>query len=258
MKFKSTALLASAMLCTGGAAFADAASVSAPQKKEVEAIVHDYLVNHPEVLLEASQALQKKQQDEMQQVAKSAIKDNAGDLFKADGAFSGNAKGNVTIVEFFDYQCVHCKRMTPVLSELTTKNPKLKVVYKELPIFGKRSETASRAALAAAKQGKYKALHDALLKIEKRLDDDLVMQTAKSVGLDMDKLKADMKSKAIDDEIALNQALAEKLNLMGTPAFILASTPDGEFDGKHEPTFIPGAATLEALQDLVNEANKKS
>jgi protein-disulfide isomerase len=248
-------LIAGALFCAGVVQAAPTV-MPAPQKKQMEQVVHDYLVNHPEVLLEASQALQKKQQNEMQYAAKSAIMKNADQLFKPDGAFTGNPKGDITIVEFFDYQCVHCKRMKPIIGELSTKNPNLRVVYKELPIFGKRSETASRAALAAAKQGKYAAMQAALLKIEKRLDDALVMSTAESVGLDMAKLKQDMQSKAITDELASNQALAEKLNLMGTPAFILASTPNGDFNANYEPTFIPGAATLESLQDLVNTASK--
>jgi protein-disulfide isomerase len=250
-----TVFVAGALFCSGIAKAAPD-TVAAPQKKQIEQVVHDYLVTHPEVLLEASQALQKKQQDEMQHVAKSEILKNADQLFKPEGAFTGNPKGNVTIVEFFDYQCVHCKRMKSVIGELSTKNPTLRVIYKELPIFGKRSETASRAALAAAKQGKYEAMQTALLKIEKRLDDALVMSTAEKIGLDMAKLKQDMQSKAITDELATNQALAEKLNLMGTPAFILAATPNGEFNANHEPTFIPGAATLESLQDLVTQADK--
>lgn len=249
-----TALVAGMLVC--GSVTAADNTLPVAQKKQMEQVVHDYLVNHPEVLLEASQALQKKQQDEVQQVAQSAIHKNAAQLFNPDDAFTGNPKGNVTLVEFFDYQCVHCKRMKPIVSELSSKNPKLRVIYKELPIFGKRSETASRAALAAAKQGKYAEMQAALLKIEKRLDDALVMSTAESVGLDMAKLKQDMKSKAIDEELAANQALAEKLNLMGTPAFILASTPEGKFNADYEPAFIPGAATLESLQDLVSQAGK--
>ena len=252
-----TALVAGMLVCGGIAEAADSA-MPAVQKQQVEQVIHDYLVTHPEVLLEASQALQKQQQDEAQQVAKSAILKNADQLFKMDGAVAGNLKGAVTVVEFFDYQCVHCKRMKPIISEISKKNANVRVIYKELPIFGKRSETASRAALAAAKQGKYEAMQAALLKIEKRLDDALVMSTAASIGLDMEKLKQDMKSKAIDDELAANHKLADNLNLMGTPAFIVASTPNGEFNANYEPNFIPGAATVEALQDLVEQAGKSS
>lgn len=252
-----TALVAGMLVCGGMAEAADTA-MPAAQKQQVEQVVHDYLVSHPEVLLEASQALQVKQQAEAQQVAKSAISKHADQLFKADGAVTGNPKGAVTVVEFFDYQCVHCKRMKPIISEISKNNANVRVIYKELPIFGKRSETASRAALAAAKQGKYAAMQAALLNIEKRLDDALVLSTAESIGLDMAKLKQDMKSKAIDEELAANHKLADNLNLMGTPAFIVASTPNGQFNASYEPTFIPGAATVEALQDLVEQAGKKS
>jgi protein-disulfide isomerase len=248
-------VMAGALFCAG---IAQAAPTVMPelQKKQIESTIHDYLVSHPEVLLEASQALQAKQKNEAQYAAKSAIMKNSEQLFKLDDAFSGNPKGDVTIVEFFDYQCGHCQRMRPILSELSAKNSKLRVIYKELPIFGKRSETASRAALAAAKQGKYAEMQTALFKIKKHLDDALVMSTAESVGLDMAKLKQDMQSKAITDELANNQALAGKLNLMGTPAFILAATPKGNFNANYEPAFIPGAATFESLQDLINTASK--
>ena len=229
-------------------------NMSPEQKKEVEKIVHDYLVSNPEVLVEASQSLQKKQQQDMQQQAQSAIKENSKHIFHEKLAVAGNPKGNVSMVEFFDYQCIHCKKMAPVISELIKKDSNLRVIYKEFPIFGKSSEVASQVALAAAMQGKYAQMHDALIKLEKRLDDKLVMETAKSVGLNMAKLEKDMKSKTVMDELNANRNLAEKMHLMGTPAFIIASTPAGHFNSKTEPTFIPGAATQEALQDMIKKA----
>jgi protein-disulfide isomerase len=231
-----------------------ASSMTDAQKKETEKVIHDYLVNNPEVLLEASQALQQKQQQNMQQQAQSAIQENADDLFKGKLTSVGNVKGNVTVVEFFDYQCIHCKKMTPIIDGLVKKDSDLRVVYKEFPIFGKSSETASRAALAAGMQGKYKQMHDALLNIEKHLDDQIVMDTAKSLGLDMKKLKKDMDSKEVTDILESNRQLAEKLHLMGTPAFIVASTPNGKFKKGTEPSFIPGAATEESLQELIKKA----
>lgn len=229
-------------------------SMSAEQKKEIEKVVHDYLVQNPEVLLEASQSLQQKQQQNMQQQAQSAIQENAGDLFQSKLTTVGNAKGNVTVVEFFDYQCIHCKKMSPILDSLVKKDSDLRVIYKEFPIFGKSSETASRAALAAGMQGKYKQMHDALLNLEKRLDDNIVMETAKSVGLDMKKLKKDMDGKEVSSILEANRQLAEKLHLMGTPAFIVASTPGSQFKKGTEPSFIPGAATEESLQELIKKA----
>ncbi|HHF7348049.1 TPA: DsbA family protein [Legionella feeleii] len=233
---------------------ADTDTMTDSQKKAIEKVVHDYLVNNPEVLIEASQALQQKQQQTMQQQAQAAIKDNASQLFNDSMAVAGNPKGNVTLVEFFDYQCIHCKKMASVLSDLVKKDNNVRIVYKEFPIFGKSSELASRAALAAGMQGKYQVMHDALLKQEKRLNEQLILSTAKSLGLNMAKLKTDMNSKAVTDALNANRELAEKLRLMGTPAFIVAATPAGKFKEGSTPSFIPGAASEEALQELIKKA----
>ena len=232
-----------------------ASSVTPEQQKDIEKVVHDYLVNNPEVLVEASQALQQKQQKNVQQQAKAAIFENAAQLFGGSSTVIGNPKGNVTMVEFFDYQCIHCKKMAPTISELVKKDKNLRVIYKEFPIFGKSSELASQAALAAAMQGKYMQMHEALLKVEKRLDTKVVMDTAKSIGLNMTKLQKDMESKEVTDQLEANRQLAEKMHLMGTPAFVVAATPAGQFNAKSEPAFIPGAASEEALQDLIKKAS---
>lgn len=236
------------------AADATSTPMSDTQKKEIEKVVHDYLLSNPEVLLEVSQALQQKQQQNMQQQAQSAIQENGPQIFQGKLTTVGNAKGDVTVVEFFDYQCIHCKKMSPTLDSLVKKDSKLRVVYKEFPIFGKSSEMASRSALAAGMQGKYKEMHDALLKIEKRLDEATVMETAKTVGLDLKKLKTDMESKEVTEILDNNRQLAEKLHLMGTPAFIVGSTPNGVFKAGTEPSFVPGAASEKSLQELIKKA----
>jgi protein-disulfide isomerase len=255
---KFSSLIAAGALATSLVSpmgFADApAPMSDAQKKDMEKVIHDYLVSNPEVLIEASQALQQKQQQNMQQQAKSAIQENAAQLFDSKLSTVGNAKGNVTLVEFFDYQCIHCKKMSPVLDGLVKKDSGLRVVYKEFPIFGKSSQLASKAALAAGMQGKYQAMHDALFKIDSRLDEKLIMQAAKTAGLDVNKLKKDMESKEVKDALDANRQLAEKLHLMGTPAIIIASTPDGKFKNGSEASFIPGAATEEALQEMIKKA----
>lgn len=229
-------------------------TVSPAQKKQFEQIIHDYLVNSPEVLMEASQALQAKQQLTMQKEAKSAIAQNADQLLTGKLAIAGNPKGTVTVVEFFDYQCGHCKQMKPVMSELLKKNANVRVVYKEFPIFGKNSEVASKATLAAAMQGKYLPLHEALLQTDKSLDKDAVLAAAKSAGLDMTKLQKDMDSKEVTDELAANRKLAEAMKLMGTPAFIVLATPNGTLKTGTEPSFVPGGTTYAALQALVDKA----
>lgn len=229
-------------------------SMSDAQKKQIEKVVHDYLVTNPEVLMEASQALQQKQQQNMQQQAQSAIMKNAEKLLNGGVTVAGNPKGTVTLVEFFDYQCIHCKKMAPVIAELIKNNPNLRVVYKEFPIFGKSSDVASRVAIAAAMQGKYLAIHENLIKQDGRLNETLIMDSAKAAGVDMDKLKTDMNSKAVTDALDSTRQLAEEMHLMGTPAFIVISTPNGKMKEGSTPAFIPGAASKEALQELVKKA----
>lgn len=233
---------------------ANTSAVSPEQKKQFETIIHDYLISNPEVLMEASQALQAKQQLAQQSEAKSAITKNIAQLLTGKLAVDGNPKGNVTVVEFFDYQCGHCKTMVNIMTDLVKKDPNVRVVYKEFPIFGKTSEIAAKGALAAGMQGKYIPMHDALMKSEKHMDNEVVLAVAKSLGLDEAKFKADMDSKAIADELAANRALAEQLHLMGTPAFIVLATPAGAFKSGTEVAFIPGGTSAEALQALVGKA----
>ncbi len=229
-------------------------TVSPEQKKQIEQIVHDYLVANPQVLMEASQALQAIQQATMEKAAQSAIAKEADQLLAGKLAVAGNPKGAVTLVEFFDYQCGHCKKMKSVFAEIVAKNANVRIVYKEFPIFGKNSEVASKAALAAGMQGKYMALHDALLLMDTPLDEKVVMDAAAAAGLNMPKLKVDMESKAVSDELAATRKLAESLHLMGTPAIIVMATPAGVLLASTEPSFIPGGASFEALQALVDKA----
>lgn len=230
-------------------------SLTDAQKNEIKKLVHDYLVSNPEVLLEASQALQQKQQVTLQKQAQTAIKETADQLFNDKMTTVGNPKGKVTVVEFFDYQCIHCKKMAPVIAELIKKDDNVRVIYKEFPIFGESSEKASRAALAAGMQNKYLAMHDALLNQDKHLNDKIIDAAAKTIGLDMAKFKKDMSSKEVTSLLEANRKLADKLHLMGTPAFIVASTPDGKLKAGSEPDFIPGAASAETLQSLVKKAS---
>jgi protein-disulfide isomerase len=144
--------------------------------------------------------------------------------------------------------------MSPTINNLLKKDSGLRVIYKEFPIFGKSSEFASRAALAAGMQGKYQAMHSALIETDKRLDEKVVMDIAKSVGLNLDKLKKDMDGKEVTDILDANRQLAEKMHLMGTPAFIIAATPDGQFKKGTEPSFIPGAASEDSLRELIKKA----
>ena len=141
--------------------------------------------------------------------------------------------------------------MAPVISTLLNKNHELRVIYKELPIFGPSSEMASKAALAAAMQGKYQAMHNILIYQKVRLNETIIYQAAKQVGLNMVKFKVDMNSSTVNKELEATRKLAEALHLMGTPALIIAATPHGVFQENNQSFFIPGAASLETLQAMI-------
>lgn len=258
MKFSTliTAMTLTATMVSPVAMAADSSSaMTDDQKKEIQQVVHDYLVSNPEVLMEVSQALQMKQQQTMQKDAQAAIGKNADKLITENMTVAGNPNGSVTLIEFFDYQCVHCKKMAPVISELIKNDSNLRVIYKEFPIFGESSEKASRAAIAASMQGKYQAMHDALIKQESKLNDSIIDTAAKSIGLNMTKFKTDMTSQKVTDALSANRQLAEELRLMGTPAFIVVATPGGKFKSGSTPAFIPGAASSETLQELIKNAS---
>jgi protein-disulfide isomerase len=219
--------------------------LSVEQKDAVEKLVHDYLLNHPEVLIEALQAAEDKQQQQSLARAKQTMTDRRAELL-ADPASPvlGNPKGDVTVVEFFDYRCPYCKQMHPAIQALLGEDKKLRFVAKEFPVLGHDSVTASRAALAAQKQGKYEALHNALLAVKGQLSDDVVMKTAASVGLDVDRLKEDMKSPDIETALKQNYALAQALEIRGTPAFVIGTD------------LIPGAVDAATIKEKIAAARK--
>lgn len=213
------------------------------QVKNIEGIIKSYLVNNPEILVEASQALEAKQQANIEKQSLAGISQNKQAIFNdANSPVVGNANGTVTLVEFFDYQCGHCKAMSPIMDSLVKQDSTIKLVYKELPIFGGASRYASMAALASMKQGKYSVFHNALLQAEGPLSEESIMKIAGRVGLDVKKLKADMNAKEIDQQLRDNFRLAQSIKLVGTPTFIAGNKDLTKFE------FIPGAATLPDLQ----------
>lgn len=241
-----------ASVATFGAATAAPASAtfSADQKSQIEQIVHDYLVNKPEVLIEASKALQQKQMAEVSSKAKDAISKNAAALFNASlSPALGSANGDVTIVEFLDYQCGHCKAMSPIIGELVKADPKVQVIVRGLPIFGESSKTATKAAIAANKQGadKFAKFNDALLASTEPLNEKNIFALAKKSGLDVTKLKKDMTAKDVEDQINENFRLARELGLMGTPAFILGNRSYSKTE------FVPGATSKDELSALITK-----
>jgi protein-disulfide isomerase len=163
---------------------------------------------------------------------------------------AGNAQGKVTLVEFFDYQCSHCINMRSTIDALIKDNPNLRVVFKDFPISGDVSLYAAKAALAANKQGKYLVLHDMLLKSGASLTENKVLALAASAGVDTKKLKEDMNSSEVDQQIKAIYQLAQTLQLQGTPAFyvgrtVMPATPSASID------FINGQVMQQVLQQAI-------
>ena len=253
--------LASATLLatTANADTQTASSFTADQQTKIQKIVHDYLVNNPQVLVEVANALQAQQMNQQNQQAMKALPANAKELFyDANSPVAGNPVGNVTVVEFFDYQCPHCKNVASSIIKLIRTDNNVRVVFKQLPIFGENSEFAARAALAANEQGKYFEFHNALMNAQGTLNSDAVLNIASNVGLDIQKLQSAMNSAAISDELKINFKLANAFNFPGTPAFVIAKVPVGGV-AKYAQSpatayYIPGEASEQDLQSYVNKA----
>ncbi len=224
---------------------------SSQQVQQLQQVVHDYLVSNPQVLVEASEALRDQMQQGQEKAAMGAIKNHTKQLFNdVHSPVAGNPQGGVTLVEFFDYQCGHCKEMTEIVDQLIKANKNLRVVFKEMPIFGGASEFASEAALASQKQGKYFAFHNALMKAGNPLSKEKILEIAKSVGLNTDQLNKDLAASEISNQIENTMQLAQDLKLMGTPAFVLANRSGTQF------AFIPGATSQKALQTQIDKLSQ--
>ncbi|MBA4173760.1 MAG: disulfide bond formation protein DsbA [Hyphomicrobium sp.] len=201
---------------------ATASVFSGDQKKAIETIIKDYLVANPELFLEIQGALEQKMEKIQSEKLKVALTENAGEIFRRpDAPFTGNPKGDVTVVEFFDYNCGYCKRGLSEIIKLLDKDPKVKVVFKELPILSKGSEEAARVALAARIQGKYWEVHRGLLEAKGQLNEATSLKVAEKVSLDIAKLKKDMNGPEVTAEIEKVRALAQKMGINGTPHFLV-------------------------------------
>jgi protein-disulfide isomerase len=198
------------------------APLTPEQSRAVEQIIQDYLMNHPDFMMQVLQRMQQHMAQQTQAEVRAAIMSKHEELLAdANSHAIGNPKGDVTIVEFFDYRCPYCKRVQGTLAELVKQDPRLRIVYKEFPILGPASTLASRAAIASRKQGKYGPYHDALMTWGGQLDETVIFDLAKRVGLNIDKLKADMKDPSVDAVIERNIALAAALHIDATPGFVV-------------------------------------
>ena len=208
---------------SAAAATAGAKVFSAEQKRAIEDIVKEYLIANPDVFLEIQTALESKMEKIQADKLKAALTENAADIFRRPtAAIAGNPKGDITVVEFFDYNCGYCKKSFPDLAKLIEADPNIKVVFKELPILSKASEEAARVALAARMQGKYWEVHRAIFESRAPSNEANALKAAEKVsGLDMAKLKADLNSPEVLTELAKTKELAAKMGINGTPHFLV-------------------------------------
>lgn len=214
---------------------------------ELQAMMRDYIVNHPEVLQEAMAEFEKRQQVAESEKARSAVKSNAETIFNSPRQVTvGDRQGDVTLVEFFDYNCGYCKQAHGDLTALMSSDKKLRVVLKEFPVLGPGSVEAAQVAVAVRMQDptgeKYLAFHDKLLTSRGQADKAKAMAAANDVGVDMAKLTTDMASDEVKASLEESFKLAEQLGLNGTPSYVVGSD------------VVVGAVGLAALKDKVKAA----
>ena len=226
---------------------AAAQSVSPAQRTEIEAIIKDYLVKNPEVLQEAYIELEKRQAAAETAKHQAAVKDNSEALFNSKRqVVLGNPKGDVTMVEFFDYNCGYCKRALSDMLEMLKADPKLRVVLKEFPVLGEGSVEAARIAVAARMQDasgkKYLEFHQKLLNNRGAVGRAQALAAAKDAGFDMARLEKDVAGEEPKATIEESFKLADALGLSGTPSYVIG------------PQVVVGAVGLPNLQQKVNAA----
>jgi len=238
------ALLALAVF---GAPAASAQSFTDAQRGDIETIVKNYLIAHPEVLEEAMSELNKRQAAAEAEKHEASITQNADAIFNSPrGVTLGNKDGDVTFVEFFDYNCGYCKRAMSDMLDLLKSDPKLKVVLKEFPVLSQGSVEAAQAAVAARMQAptgkKYLDFHQKLLGGRGPADKARAMAAAKDAGFDTAKLEKDMASPEAKATIEENFKLAEAMGMNGTPSYVI---------GKQ---IVVGAVGLEGLKEKISTA----
>lgn len=220
-----------------------ATNVGQQMSTDFETQVRSYLLDNPGIIIESVQRFEEQQQVAEENELQTALVENAEEIFSSPTSPAiGDSQGDVTIVEFFDYNCPYCRKAAPMLVEAVRADPKLKIVLKEWPILGPGSLFAARAALASQAQGKYEVFHKAMMAHSGSLDENAIMELAGSVGLDVEQLKRDMEEAAIQTELDRNFELANALRISGTPTFVIGDE------------ILRGLADLPTLQQYVAEA----
>jgi protein-disulfide isomerase len=217
----------------------------ADERAAIERIVREYLLEHPEIIRDAARALQERERQAQQERQREAVRAHMAALHDPGPLpVLGNPDGDVTVVEFFDYNCPYCRSVTPTLLEAVEADGNVRLILKELPILRESSRMAARAAIASAAQGAYATFHTRLMAEVRDINRANVLDLAKRMGLDVDQLEADMDSRDTEQAIADTYRLAEAIGVGGTPAFVIGDT------------LVPGAVGRERLMQLIAEARE--
>ena len=218
-------------------------SAATLSSEPTDAAIERYIRAHPEVIEQSLQAMEAKREAEQKERQKVALKTKQDELLHDPlSPVSGNPKGEITVVEFYDYRCGFCKKAASAVTELQKVDPRVRVVYKDFPILGEPSEIAAKAALASQAQGKHQAFHEALLASHADMTKESVLKIAAKTGLNAKRLEADMADPKWKGVIAKNRALARELGISGTPGFIVGNE------------LVPGALDLNGLKELIARA----
>lgn len=219
--------------------------LSKGQQAEINKMIETYIMENPRIILEAVQRMQAQEEENQQNQAQKNLVSFKDQLINDPHApIAGNPDGDVTIVEFFDYRCGYCKRVSPTVAQAVKEDGNVRVVYKEFPILGPESVVAARASLAIWRLApeKYMDFHEGLMNSRGSVSMSKIAAVARKIGLDSDALVEEMKSPEIERDLRNNYELAQSLGISGTPAFVVGNE------------LVPGALDLDALKNLIKEA----
>ncbi|WP_050602154.1 DsbA family protein [Ruegeria sp. 6PALISEP08] len=226
LRHAAPALLGLSMAATSAQAL-DLNALSDAEKAEFGAQVREYLLENPEVIIEAINILEQRNAAAEAVADKELVTANADELFNDGYSWvGGNPDGDITLVEFMDYRCGYCRRAVPEVASLLAEDGNIRLVIKEFPILGDASVLSSRFAVATkhvAGDDAYKQVHDALLEFTGEPSEVSLRRISDGLGLDSDAIIAAMDSDRVSDEITRTRALAQRMQISGTPSFVLGT-----------------------------------
>lgn len=233
-------------LSLAGPVLAQELSVQEMTEADIKALALEAILENPQIVMEAVAILQARDTAEAEAQANAAVA-GSRDILENDpnAPEGGNPDGSVTVVEFFDYNCGFCRRADPEVKALLAADTDVRIVYREWPILSEGSIFGARAALAAREQGKYAEMHSALMTSRGQVNETTVLSIAEDLGLDIERLRADMEAETVEAHLATSRELAETLGFTGTPSFVIGETR------------VPGFVEADQLQQIVDEAREE-